>query len=311
MAVAWTAGPVHAEDAPAAGSDPPAVGIAEVQQDEVTLRVYPTRISADRTRSFDRRGHTNGRSNRLSVNLQADITTGRTVLASRNGRVEQVRDEKGQALPLPKGNTRYGTGWSRVRTPRRGGDEQPDANVSFNASLGVPEPHVRMLAEVSGRIELLVTDADLRVVRLAPLSEFLGKRLRIRDMEDAAMMVERVGENGAAALQIAMSDDRMLQVKDVRFFSAEGRRLPGGEASRERSYDDVKTRAYRDAPPDTATVEIEVYPSAERVDIPWTLRNLPLPAVADDVADVTVETRPLAPSSRPTLEVEVEADPGD
>ena len=302
--------PAHAADGPSPANAGPPMVPAEVTAGDVTLRLYPNQISIDRSRRFDDQGKTTQRNNRLSMYFQCAVTTERTVLAYRDGGVDRLRDGWDREVALPAPNDRgRGNNWVTLQPNRHRGRNDGATQFSFGFNTDTPAEDVQVLSEVGGRIELKVADGDLRAIRLAPLGDYLGKRLRIRDMDDLQIVVERTDERGEQGVRLSLPAEWMPQIRAVRFLSAEGRVLPGGDSSRQRRQGAIESRTYRNAPADDATMEIQVFPGVEVIEVPWTVRDVPLPASEEDgaVGELALDTEALGGGPQiPALEVEIE-----
>jgi len=301
--------PAAAGDGPPLVNAGPPVVPAEVERGGVSVRIHPNQIGIDRSRRFDEQGRTQQLNNRMSMYFQVAITSERTVLAYRDLGVDRLRDGWDRELTLPDESNRGRNGWTTIQPNRHRGQNDAATQFSFGFNTEAPGADVRVLSEVGGRIGLRVAEGELRAIRLAPLGDYLGKRLRVRDMGDVRLMVGRNNERGEAGVQLSLPAERMPQIREVRFFSAEGRGLPGGDSSWQRRQGGTETRVYRAAPPDTATMEIRVYPGVEELNLPWTVRDVPLPAPADagPAEELALDTQPLGGGPQiPGLDVEVE-----
>ena len=307
--VGWLAAPAYADNDPLPGPGGAAVVAAEVEQDGVSLRLYPNQIGIDRSRSFNDKGNTQQSRNRMSMYFQAVVTSERKVLAYRDRGVDRLRDGWDRELTLPDPSRRAKAGWTLVQANRRGGGDDAKVQFSFGFNTEAPGKDVRVLSEVGGQIELLVSEGELRAIRLTPLGDFLGKRLRVRDMNDLRLRVRRADDGGKRGVQLSMPTDRMPQIREVRFFAADGQALPGGDSSGQRRQGNLETRTYRGTPPDTATMEIQVYPGVKTMEMSWTVRDVPLPASEDagPVEELALDTQPLGGGPKlPGLEVEID-----
>ncbi|MEO1237095.1 MAG: hypothetical protein AAFX76_09935 [Planctomycetota bacterium] len=283
--------PLEAHSAPGNAPEAEPAKADGASESEIALRVVPTHLTINRSISFDENGEPTNQTDQLNARLRCTYDGEPPLLAYRDLTWESAVTSAGETLDIPA-NARRG----HTQPIRR--DRRQTGPPSFDLHLNLPAPQrpARHLEELRGTVTLRVAEGDERVIRLAPLSDYLGKRFRVVDMGDATMSLRGVPGAGGRTGQIELTHPSDLQplIQEVAFTTA-----MGGELSAQRrgasTRNNATTQRFAIEPPDGAALVIKLYRGAREIDVPVVVRDVPLPDVepAAPRFDLAIATQPL------------------
>ena len=230
----------------------------------------------------------------MSIYFTGTVESEAAISGYRNAAITRVVGPRGQDLPLPERGQRDATAVSRFN----GGPGQP-SQVSFRLEMPEPADDPGRLAEVHGEVTVLVPEGERRVIRLHPLGDFLGRSLRVTDLDDTRLMLRRSVDRGPDQVELRHPASLGTRVSEVQILGADGAVQTLRQRGTRRQ-GTVQSVYYQSKAPADGTGLIFVYPDEREVTVHWVVRDVPLPraeggrpatelAVATEPVDVTLE----------------------
>lgn len=254
------------------------------------IRVVPQNVSLNCNIGFDENGKQQHQSQNLSLSLMFITEGGSSVTVGRNLTIDKLVTDRGEDLkPDPNSMQREFQMGRDVFMNRGMNDGMPQNRFGFGMSLPLPTRAATKIVELTGSMELEFTSGAIKQVVFEPFKDFEGKRVRIADLPDSNIMITRPDP---AQLRVELANKLWSRLSKARFLDEQGRELNvngwGSGGGDGRSIN----RTFRLTMPDNGKVVIDFFPQVNTVRVPFTVKNIPLPAVnGAEPVDMVVEAR--------------------
>jgi len=289
----WAAGDGERPIAEALDADALAEEAKDKGEAAVKLTFEPTQVSINRSISFDEKGKPRHRRNQLNIRLRCFYESAALPLTYGELKIDSVMTSAGETLAVdPNQNNRRNR--QQVRENRL---HQDRPYFDLNLNLPAPTRSAQAIAEVRGQITMELSLGPERVIRLAPLSKYLGKRFQVTDMDDTPMSLELAVPRNNQPTVVELTHNRKLQslIREVSFYDARGTVIESRyRGSSTHNNNTAMTQRYGLNPPDNAVMVIKLFRQTQDVVVPFVLRDVPLPvAEPEDLRfDLAVATEP-------------------
>ena len=254
------------------------------------VRIVPGGVILNCNIGFDEQGKQQHQSQNLSLSLTLITEGGSMVTVGRNLTIDKLVTDRGEDLRPDANNIPREFQMGRDVFMNRGmNDGMPQNRIGFGLSLPLPARAATKIVELSGSIELEFSSGAIKQVVFEPFKDFEGKRVRIADLPDSNILITRPEP---AQLRVELANKLWSRLSKARFLDEQGRELNvngwGGGGGDGRSIN----RTFRLTMPDNGKVVIDFFPQVNTVRVPFTVKNIPLPAVnGAEPVDMVVEAR--------------------
>ncbi|MEM1028022.1 MAG: hypothetical protein AAGJ38_08045 [Planctomycetota bacterium] len=277
------------------------------EADQVVLTLVPSNFNLNRSISFDENGEPRHRNNQLSINFRCFYEAVSLPLSYRDLQVTSILTSAGEELEIDPNQQRRHQQTIRPNRQRNG---KPYFDIYLN--LPAPRRHAETIRELRGSVQMRLSRGPERVLRFAPVSEYLGKRFRVTDMDDSPMSMQWVEarDNQPAMLEWTFARSIEPMIQEVKFYRRNGVEF---EVPQRGGGGDQTTRSQRyavDAADDLIMV-VSLFRSTRTVEVPFVVNDVPLPIAEPDGPrfDLAIATQPMGePVGLEAREVELPAD---
>lgn len=243
---------------------------------DVKLTLVPSNFNLNRSISFDEAGEPRHRQDQLSINFRCFYETQATPLAYRDLEIISAITSAGEELEVDPNRQRRQVQNIRPDRQRNG---KPYFDLYFN--LPAPTRHAQTIRELRGHIQMDLSRGPERVLRLSPVSDYVGKRFSVTDMDDSPMSMRWIEADNNQPAMLEWTHARSIEslVQEVKFYRRNGVEF---EAVQRGGGSDTTTRNLRfavDAIEDVVMV-VRLFRETRTVEVPFVVHDLPLP-VAD------------------------------
>ncbi|MEM9419163.1 MAG: hypothetical protein AAGA25_08970 [Planctomycetota bacterium] len=257
----------------------------------VVLTLAPSNFNLNRSISFDDKGMPQHRNDQLSINFYCFYDTPSKPLAYRDMEITSVITSAGEELSIDP--NRHNRRHQQIHANR-----QRNGKPYFDLYVNLPAPtqHAEEITELRGKLKMELSKGPERVLRLAPVSKYVGKNFRITDMDDSPMSIRWIEAQDNQPAMIEWTYARSIEslVQETKFYRRNGVEF---EPNRRGGSGNNNTRSQRFAvgPAEDVIMVVTLFRQTRTVEVPFVARNLPLPIAEPQGPrfDLAVATEPV------------------
>ncbi|MEO0514139.1 MAG: hypothetical protein AAF086_02440 [Planctomycetota bacterium] len=305
-AYAADSAPERAGELPRPAAAAEADGVDEPADAMVKLILVPSNVNLNRSISFDDAGEPQHRNNQLSIGLRCFYETQATPLSCRDLEITSAITSAGEELEIDPNQQRRNAQNIHANRQRHG---KPYFDLYPN--LPAPTRPAAFIRELRGQIKIDLSRGPERVLRLSPVSEYVGKRFRVTDMNDSPMSMRWIQAQDNQPGMVEWTYARSLEplVQDIKFYRRNGVEL---EVNGRGSGGDNTSRSQRFevGAADEVVMVVRLFREAQTVEVPFVVRDLPLPVAQPGGPrfDLAIATEPVGEGGPP---VPIDEGPAD
>ncbi len=265
--------------------------VEPLEASTVKLTLVPSNVNLNRSISFDDAGEPQHRNNQMSIGLRCFYDTLATPLSYGDLEITSAMTSAGEELEIDPNQQRRNAQNIHANRQRQG---KPYFDLYLN--LPAPTRPAEFLRELRGQLKMDLSRGPERVLRFSPVSEYLGKRFRVTDMNDSPMSMRWIeasdGQPAMVEWTYALSLEPLVQ--EIKFYRRNGVEL---EVNRRGSGGDNTSRSQRFevGAGDDVVMVVRLFREAHTVEVPFVVRDVPLPIAQPGGPrfDLAIATEPL------------------
>ncbi|MEM7625420.1 MAG: hypothetical protein AAF333_07325 [Planctomycetota bacterium] len=284
-----------------------AVDAAPDDPPRIRLTLVPNQVSVNRSVSFNEHGQLRNQNHQLSVGFRCLYETDDQPLSYSKLVLTSITTSAGESLDVNSNQHHHRSNQTIQANRRHQG--KPFFNIYFN--LPAPRFPAESLREIRGTVTMQLSEGPERVIRLSPISKYLGKRFKVIDMDDTPMSLrlQERGENMPVQLEFSHPRAAQSLIRDISFYDARGVKLEIRQRGSGSSNDEM--RRYFELVDDKSTMVVRLFRQTREATVPFVARHVPLPVPepAEEQFDFALETEPveMANADFPAAEDDLEA----
>ena len=239
---------------------------------------------------FDEQGAERHRSESMHINASILPPTGMAVLQYRIDRYHDMVTSAGEKIELSNRHRQLRDRWQEFNRHHHNRDDQLRMSLHIERPR-IPAPRIK---RVAADLELKVSEGPKMRVELAPVEKYLDKDIRIKNIEDCRLRMQRKAKD---RLRVEYRGEGWENLDEVRFLDKAGNELQsrgysGGGLHPGTGY----YREYRFHMPDHGKVIVDVWSGVRVVPGLLELEDVPLPGAPSPEEEVDISrSEPASP----------------
>jgi hypothetical protein len=241
----------------------PSAGPALPKLPPPRIDVRPVTLQLNSYMQFDDAGNIRTAQQNCYLNVKFVYSDDLVVTGCRSVKLTQIVADNGAKLAPP---------------PNMNGPLQPQQRGLMQMGLALPQPPngARAFSEISGVLTVQIAVGATKLTAFGPIKDIEGKHTPFGEGGDQVFFTlrrEKIGQINRVSVEMPQRAGSMLST--IRFLDEAGKPIntqDGGAAFDGSNW----RRFYMLDLPDTAKVELQFYGKIEDVDVPFSIRDLPL-----------------------------------
>ena len=283
------------DDTNAEDADAEDVNRGKDHPERIRLTAMLSTVYMNASIHFDEHGEERHRSESMYINASILPPAGKTVLKYRIEKYHDMVTSTGEKIELNNRHHHHGDHWQEFNRHHHNRDEQ------LRMSLHIERPRIpaQRIKRVAADIELKVSEGPKMRVELAPVEKYFDKDIRIKNIEDCQLRMERKAKD---RLRVEYRGEGWENLDEVRFLDKAGNELPsrgwsGGGLHPGTGY----WREYRFEMPDGGKVIVDIWKGVRVVPGLFELKDVPLPGAPSPEDEVDISrSEPASPPAAKT-----------